>query len=168
MLRLMGAGCIVAGSGAFGFSMAAASRREERELKELLGILEFLSCELSYRLTPLPGLCRGAAEDRSGVAAVFFLELAKELERQIEPDVSGCVHAVLGRLIMPASIRQLLEELGRTLGRFDLPGQLRGLELSIRETETALRTIREGAPERRRSWQTLGLCVGAALAILFV
>ena len=49
-----------------------------------------------------------------------------------------------------------------------LKGQLRALERSIRETELALRAVREGAPERRRSWQTLGLCAGAALAILFV
>ena len=69
---------------------------------------------------------------------------------------------------MPASVMTILSELGQTLGRFDLPGQLRGLELSIRETERVLRIIREGAPQRRRSWQTLGLCVGAALAILFV
>ena len=54
------------------------------------------------------------------------------------------------------------------MGRFDLPGQLRGLEHAIRSTEEALRTIRDGAEGRRRSWQTLGLCAGAALAILFV
>lgn len=168
MLRLMGAGCIVAGSGAFGFAMAAASRREERQLRQLLGALEYLSCELSYRLTPLPNLCRGAAEDRGGVVAEFFLELARELERQAEPDVQSCVRGILARMELPASLRRILRELGQTLGRFDLPGQLRGLELSIRETEQTLRTIRDGAPERRRSWQTLGLCVGAALAILFI
>ena len=168
MLRMMGALCIVAGSGAFGFAMAAASRREERQLRELLSVLEYLSCELSYRLTPLPKLCRSAAEGRGGVVADFCLDLAKELEMQMEPDVQGCVKTVLGRMELPARLRSILEELGQTLGRFDLPGQLRGLELSIRETEQALRSVREGAPERRRSWQTLGLCVGAALAILFV
>lgn len=168
MLRLMAAGCIVAGSGAFGFAMAAASRREEGQLRQLLSALEYLSCELSYRLTPLPGLCRGAAEGRDGCVGVFFLELAKALERQTEPDVQCCAKTVLAQMELPASLRRILEELGQTLGRFDLPGQLRGLELSIRQTEQALRTIREGAPERRRSWQTLGLCVGAALAILFV
>ena len=168
MLRLMGAGCIVAGSGAFGFAMAAASRKEERQLRQLLGELEYLSCELSYRLTPLPNLCRGAAEGRGGAVSEFFLALATELERQTEPDVQSCVRSILPRMELPASLRRILGELGQTLGRFDLPGQLRGLELSIRETEQALRIIREGAPERRRSWQTLGLCVGAALAILFV
>ena len=168
MLRLMGAGCIVAGSGAFGFAMAAASRREERQLRQLLGALEFLSCELSYRLTPLPNLCRGAAEGRGGAVSEFFRDLAKELEKQTEPDAQSCVRSIQARMELPASVRRILVELGQTLGRFDLPGQLRGLELSIRETEQALRIIREGAPERRRSWQTLGLCVGAALAILFV
>ena len=168
MLRLMGAGCIVAGSGAFGFAMAAASRREEKQLRQLLGALENLYCELSYRLTPLPNLCRGAAEGRSGAVSTFFLELARELEKQTEADAQCCVKTVLASLELPPSLGRILSELGQTLGRFDLPGQLRGLELSIRETEQALRTIREGAPERRRSWQTLGLCVGAALAILFV
>ena len=168
MLRVMGAGCIVAGSGAFGFAMAAASRREEGQLRALLGALEYLSCELSYRLTPLPGLCRAAAEGRGGAVSEFFLLLARELEKQTEPDVQSCVSSVLAQSSLPSSVGRILGELGQTLGRFDLPGQLRGLELSIRETETALRTLREGAPERRRSWQTLGLCVGAALAILFI
>ena len=168
MLRVMGAGCIIAGSGAFGFAMAAASRREERSLRQLLGALEYLSCELSYRLTPLPGLCMGAAEGRGGAVTEFFLNLARELEKQSEPDVQCCVKSILANMELPVSLRQILGELGQTLGRFDLPGQLRGLELSIRETEQMLRTIREGAPERRRSWQTLGICLGAALAILFV
>ena len=168
MLRLMGAGCILAGSGAFGFAMAAASRKEERQLRQLLGALEYLSCELSYRLTPLPGLCRGAAEERGGAVGDFFQELAQELERQAEPDVQSIVKTILAQSALPASIKGILGELGQTLGRFDLPGQLKGLELSIRETERLLRLMRDGAPERRRSWQTLGLCVGAALAILLI
>ena len=168
MLRLMGAGCILAGSGAFGFVMAAATRREEQQLRQLLGALEYLSCELCYRLTPLPGLCRGAADERGGAVGDFFQELARELDRQAEPDVQSSVKSLLERTVRPPSVKGILEELGRTLGRFDLPGQLKGLELSIRETERLLRLIRDGAPERRRSWQTLGLCVGAALAILLI
>lgn len=168
MLRVMGAGCILAGSGAFGFAMAAASRREERLLRQLLGILEYLSCELSYRLTPLPNLCRGAAQGRGGEVADFFGKLAGELEKQMEPDVRSCFRTLLAQAELPPVLTRILGELGENLGRFDLPGQLRGLELTIRETEQALRSITEGAAERRRSWQTLGLCVGAALAILFV
>lgn len=168
MIRLIGACCILTGCGGFGFAMAAASRREEAELRSLLSALEFMSCELSYRMTPLPALCRGAAQGKRGRVATFFLELAKALEQQTAPDVQVCVFELLNVLEPSKALRQLLSELGSTLGRFDLPGQLRGLESAIRSTESALRHIRDGATDRRRSYQTLGLCAGAAMAILFL
>ena len=40
MIRMVGAGCIALGSGAFGFAMAAASRREEEQLRLLVRVLE--------------------------------------------------------------------------------------------------------------------------------
>ena len=166
MIRLIGACCIVTGCGGFGFAMAAANRREEAELVRLISALEYMSCELSYRMTPLAALCRGAA--RGGLVGRFLTELASELERGTAPDVQVCVRAVLVRLQPQRLLRRHLGELGATLGRFDLPGQLRGLETAIRSAEDALRHFREGAEGRRRSWQTLGLCAGAAMAILFV
>lgn len=168
MIRLIGACCLVTGCGGFGFAMAAASRREEEQLRLLLRSLEYMSCELSYRQTPLPTLCRGAALGEKGIVPAFFLELAKELEKGTAADAQVCVYEVLQRLEPSRELRRLLQELGSTLGRFDLPGQLRGLEGSIRFTGEALRRIREGAANRRRSYQTLGLCAGAALAILFL
>lgn len=168
MIRILGAACMVLGCGGFGFAMAAASRREEAELRLLLNALEYMSCELSYRQTPLPQLCRGAAEGERGSVPRFFQSLAGKLEQGDAPDVQVCVHEVLGQMELSRTLAQLLRELGGTLGRFDLPGQLRGLEAAIRSTELALRTLRDGAQERRRSYQTLGLCTGAALAILFI
>lgn len=166
MVKLIGAACIVIGCGGFGFSMAAANRREEAELRRLISALEYMSCELSYRMTPLSVLCRNAAD--GGVVGRFLRELAAELEQGTAPDVQVCVHSVLNRMELPKVLRRMLSELGATLGRFDLPGQLRGLESGIRASGEALRNIREGAEGRRRCWQTLGLCAGAAMAILFV
>ena len=168
MVRILGACCILAGCGSFGFSMAASSRREEAELRRLIGALEFMSCELNYRMTPLSTLCRRAAQDSSGTVRWFLTELACALERQTEPDVQSCVRGLLIKLPPAKLLNQQLRELGTTLGHFDLPGQLRGLESAIRSTEEALRAVRDGATDRRRSYQTLGLCAGAAMAILFL
>ena len=166
MIRMIGACCIVTGCGGFGFAMAAANRREEGELVRLIAALEYMSCELSYRMTPLASLCRGAAN--GGLVGEFLTELASELERGTASDVRDCVRPVLDRLQPPKLLYGHLSELGETLGRFDLPGQIRGLESAIRSAGEALRRFREGADGRRRSWQTLGLCAGAAMAILFV
>ncbi len=168
MIRFVGAGLILSGCGSFGFAMATANRREERHLSQLQGILEAMSCELSYRQTNLIDLCRNAVKHQEGPVTEFFLELARGLEEQLAPDVPGTfAHALEERPLFP-SIRRVLTQLGVSLGRFDLPGQLRGLEGAVRAAELELKTIREGAQQRRRSYQTLGLCAGAALAILFI
>lgn len=168
MIRVIGACCIFAGCGGFGFSMAAAHRREEVELRHFLSALEFMSCELAYRLTPLSVLCHAAAEGSAGVVRSFLRELARALDAQTAPDVQVCVHDVLSKLQPSKRLARQMQELGATLGRFDLPGQLRGLEGAIRSTEDALHAVRDGAADRRRSYQTLGLCAGAAMAILFL
>lgn len=168
MIRILGAGMIVIGCGGFGFSMSAANRREERQLQELCGALEYMVCELRYRQTPLPELCRGAAEISGGSVSRFFGLLGEKLEQQNAADVQICVFEVLEAMIVSGGLRTQLHEVGVTLGRFDLSGQLRGLEVAIKSSERALHHIRDGAEQRRRSYQTLGLCAGAALAILFL
>ena len=168
MVRIVGACCIFVGCGSFGFAMAAASRREEAELRRLIAALEYMSCELSYRMTPLSALCRSAAQDSAGTVRLFLTGLACALERQTEPDVQSCIRSLLEKLPPSKLLNRQFRELGSTLGRFDLPGQLRGLESAIRSTEEALRAHRDGADGRRRSCQTLGLCAGAAMAILFL
>ena len=61
-LRGLGAAVVVGSCSGVGFARAAAQRRETRVLKRLLQVLEIMSLELSYRVTPLPELCRIADE----------------------------------------------------------------------------------------------------------
>jgi hypothetical protein len=54
------------------------------------------------------------------------------------------------------------------LGIFDLPGQLKGLEEAQQVCQRALEQLEKGQAARLRSYQTLALCAGAALTILFL
>ena len=58
--------------------------------------------------------------------------------------------------------------MGSSLGRFDLDGQLLGLEAVRVYCQEQLSEMSKDRDVRLRSYQTLGLCAGAALAILFV
>ena len=82
ILKWIGAVLIVLGSGGFGFSLAAAHRREERNLQQLIFGLDYMQCELQYQLAPLPTLCRKTARQLSGVMQTLFLNLAEVLEDQ--------------------------------------------------------------------------------------
>ena len=168
-IKLIGAVLVIAACGGFGLSLVISHRRAEETLRQLISALDYMECELQYRLTPLPDLCRQTAEASNGWVRAVFNSLAQELENQISPEVKTCMNAALCRVReLPAQVRKAMQELGQTLGRFDLPGQLRGLEGIRRTCRRELDELAKNRDVRLRSYQTLGLCAGAALAILFI
>ena len=168
-IKWIGAILVILGCGGTGFSMASAHRKQERELRQFMGALDYLQCELQYRLTPLPDLCRHTAAQASGSVRKLFLALAVELEDQISPDVRHCMNAALEKSgDLPEVVSIVAENLGKTLGRFDMDGQLMGLERARQECRRALDMLTNNREVRLRSYQTLGLCAGAAMAILFI
>lgn len=160
---------VIAGCGWVGFRMASNHVREENALRKLIGVLDYMECELQYRYTPLPELCRQATVQIKGPLQKTFLRLTQELEDQISPDVDRCMQMALATCPeIPRYTRQILSSLGRSLGRFDMDGQLKGLENVRQECRRILESLVKDKDIRIRSYQTLGLCAGAALAILFL
>ncbi|MBO4938323.1 MAG: stage III sporulation protein AB [Oscillospiraceae bacterium] len=167
--KLIGAMLVIFGCGGFGFSLAAASKREEASLRQLIGALDYMQCELQYRLTALPELCRLAGKESAGIVGQILTSLALELESQISPDVESCMRGALNRCSdVPKRICQAFQIMGSSLGRFDMEGQIRGMETVRSFCRRELDGLSQNRESRLRSYQTLGLCAGAALAILFV
>ena len=169
MLKMIGVIFIITGCGGVGFQIASNYRREEKALQQLLKILEFMDCELQYRLTPLPELCRQASRMFKPIPGRIFGDLALEMESQISPDVAYCMTAVLRKnQNIPPVTKKILSVLGQSIGKFDLNGQIKGLCSAAAECQRNLDDLRQNRDARLRSYQTLGLCAGAALAILLV
>ena len=74
--RWIGAVLVIAGCGGFGFSIAAGYKREESTLRQLIQALNTMEWELSYRLTPLPELCRQAGNEARGALREVFFKIA--------------------------------------------------------------------------------------------
>ena len=81
---------------------------------------------------------------------------------------SCCLQALSRVKDMPDSVNSILILLSDTLGRFDLSGQLNGLDYAINQANQLLDKLTFDQDQRLRSYQTLALCAGAALAILLV
>ena len=168
-LKWIGAIMVIVGCGGFGFSLAAAHRREESTLRQLIFALDYMGCELQYRLTPLPDLFRQTAAEQQGCIRDVLLNLSEELDAQVSPDVDRCMQAAISKVEgIPNHTKTALLEMGKTLGRFDLSGQLKGLEQVRSACRTQLEALRVNREPRLRSYQTLGLCAGAAIAILLI
>ena len=167
--KWIGAALIICACAGFGLQMKYLHLREEKFLEELREILLFITTELQDRLTPLPVLCHKVTLNCKGNLCKIFDAYGKELDKQLSPNPHTCMLTALEQFTnIPASTVKLLRRLGETLGKYDYESQLRTLNDIQEECEYCLNRLRTNKDTRIRTYQTLGLCAGAALAILFV
>lgn len=168
-IKLTGAILILTGCGGYGLLLAHNHRREVAALHQLSEVLQHMICELEFRMTPLPELCRFGAAFTKGSICSFFIRLAEVLDEQQSPDVVSCVESALRETSgLPGYAAAQLRCLGQTLGHFDLPGQVTSLKQCRQSCLAQLETLEHQQSQRLRSYQTLGFCAGAALAILLL
>ena len=168
MVRMIGAGILVVGCSSFGCLLGYHYRREEQMLRWLLAALQEMEWELKYRITPLPDLCRVAAEASGGKLRELFLTLERELRSYAVSEISGCMNGLLQKSDLPSHCRHCLKNLGSSLGRYDLEGQIQGIQCVCSQCRQYLIQLQENRSDRLRSYQTLALCAGSGLAIILI
>ncbi len=167
--KIIGAIIIILACGSVGFRIKLAHTKEIYSMKMLIASLDYMECELQFRMLPLPELCKLTANECEGSLQRFYFLLAEELEQQVSPDVKQCIQVVFSKINnLPNSTAEAIKQMGKSIGRFDLAGQLRGLESVRGECRIKLGKLMANSEPRMRSYQTLGLCAGAAIVILLV
>lgn len=166
-IKVIGAVLTMLSCGTLGFLLSARVRAEVNHLQDLIGILDFMECELNYRLPSLPKLCRSAAEQGSSLIAVFSL-LADNLENQISPDPAICMDTALLCYRGPASVAGYLHELGRSFGKFDLQGQLTELNSVRQRCAGELAKLKTTQDIKAKYYRTISICAGVVVTILLL
>lgn len=167
MIRILGAAAVIAGCGGFGLSLNAAVRKECGMLRMLIRMIQQIQWELKYRMTALPELCRLAGEMGNGIIRKIFEDMAGKLERREVEDVSAAFMAELNRYTLPRHIRRNLKQLAVNLGRYDLESQLQGLEIVRQQCRADLTELESERKKQMRCYETLAVCAGVSLAIIF-
>lgn len=168
MLRLAGAVLVAAGGAWLGFSAAGELRRRERTLRALLGALDWMERELSFRLAPMPELLGGAALRTDGPVSDFFAHCRDGLDGLGEKTLALLWREGLGHLGLDERAAVALEELGDALGRCDGEGQVRAVGRARAELDRALDQAREDRKDIGRMYRVLGVSAGAVLVILLL
>lgn len=160
---------VIVACGSFGFRAASAHRKSVKAMQQLLSAITYIEHELQYRMSSLPDIFHQTAAYCNGSVGLFFGLLADELEKQVAPDIAFCIEAALSQTEgLPVLAKKGIHLLGRSLGRFDIENQLEELATVRAECTTILSSFTDNQEVRLRSYQTLALCAGAAVAILFI
>ena len=144
MLRLLGGALVLLASGSFGITAGVRYYRAARHLQAFCRAIELLRCEINYSLQPLPEVCALVADRLAGPPAAFFRCFAAQLREPVS------------------------RELCSALGRSDLDGENRMLDLTAKRLQAALARCEAEKRPRAKCYAALGLCTGLALLILAV
>lgn len=169
VLKLIGSGFVLLGCTGFGFLFAGSVKRECRTLRQLIAALEFIICEINYRMTPLPELFRLTSSICSGVLGRLFLSIANELDKHTSSNADICVQTALKKHPdLPKSVGKCITLLGQTIGSFNIAGQIKLLEAVKAEASRLLKIANDNQENKLRCYKMLGLSAGAALVIIFI
>ena len=171
MIRMIGAALVVLSSGAVGFGFARAVKLQCAQLEGLLWALDTMPSEMSARLTPLAQLFSGLSACRQKDVAAFFAEAGRALSAQPYCTVPVCFkrgfQQAKGFRPGDESV-QALYGLSLNLGRFDLESQLAAIERTKASVTAALLALQGQKRARCRSYETIGICAGLALAVMLL
>ena len=172
MLKEIGALCIVLSTSFVGFGFAGSIRRQARQLAAVLEALGYLKGEIVYRRTPLAQVFAmlPAAVSDAAVGA-FFRRCACAMEDDRTRSARSAMRIALEQtpqLALSQAAQQTLLTLGASLGQFDLDGQCRAIELASARLETQLSQLEQGRSARCRSYATIGICAGLAVAVILL
>ncbi|ATW24024.1 stage III sporulation protein SpoIIIAB [Candidatus Formimonas warabiya] len=172
MLKLVGAGLVVASFGVMGTMLGKNVAKRPDELRQLQFGLQALETEIMYSATPLPQALSMVAKQTRGMIAEVFAQTGKELA-QGQGQTAGeawskALKEIQPNLLLADGEISILEQFGQGLGTSDREDQMKRLT-SIRIQLAAKEQLAE--TERRqyqKVWQTLGWAVGLVLTLLFL
>lgn len=171
MLKALGMIFVIVGTSGVGFSMAISVKRTTAVLQQLLSALELMKHEISYKKTPLPELMRIVSLSSKGGVADFFGRVASDCYQRQEASVNAIVKKCLAETpasVFPSNVRQILLNWGNGLGKYDVTGQLCAIDLANERLRALLNQYQAEQTSRMRSYCTLGVCAGLAIAIILL
>ncbi|MCZ8520651.1 MULTISPECIES: stage III sporulation protein SpoIIIAB [Paenibacillus] len=170
MLKLLGAALVLLAGTLFGFHQASQLARRPKQIADLIRLLQRLESEILYGFTPLPEALRRTGGTCAAPVGTLFLEAAGELERSTGQSAAGIWHKAVTRswraTSMKASEREVLLQLGHTLGLTDREDQVKHLRLAVSQLQGESDTARDEQQRYERMWKSLGVLMGALAVIL--
>lgn len=166
-MRFAGVAFIVISAGSVGFQMAALLRKKCDLLNQILKALQLLRNEIAVCGTPLPQAFALLAASCNGALESLFGSTAREMDKNRWTTPHDAVSNALEPLREPL-LGEIFLPLAKNLGKYDLDAQLQGIETAKLQAEQRLQEMEQERKIKSRTYQTLGVCTGLAVAILLI
>lgn len=171
-LKILGSVFLLASTASMGFLKAGELKIRTDHLKELKKVMILLQGEFRFHRSPIPEAFESVSKKTAAPFRGFLESVAAELETGRSGNFLSIWEKQCKELLswegMKREDQQLLEQLGNSLGCFEVTLQLEMLQGVIRQTEEILKAAKEQQEVRGKLYQTMGVSLGALLTLLII
>jgi len=166
-MKITGVIFIVVAAGSVGCQMASMLRKRCELIRRLLTALQLLKNEIVVCGTPLPQAFALLAASSEGILERVFSHAAMEMEKNRWVSPYDAIKPALESAAEP-QLEAVLFPLAKQLGKYDVEAQLRGIEAAKVSAEQILQDLEQERKIKSKTYRTLGVCAGLAVAILLI
>ena len=170
--KIVGSLILLVGTAALGIYYAGLYMERLRNLMEMKKALMQMQGELRYLHSAMPDLLETIGKRTRGVLSLFFLSLAKEMDKKEQGDFASLWCCQMKKKIPVSALepeaRNLLFETGRQLADNDRQSKEEGLTFALKQLEDMIHRRNKEKQNRLKLYYVCGIMVGAMLTILLV
>lgn len=166
-MRLIGVVFIVFSAGSVGVRIGFSLRQRCVFLQQLIKAFKLLENEIAFGSTPLPKAFALIGHASDGVVRRIFVGVSERMEKSRWMSPRKAMELTL-ETVDDKSTDQILLDLSEKIGRYDLNAQIDGLKCAQVQTQSLLEELERERSVKSRTYKTLSLCAGLAVAILLI
>ncbi|MEB3101451.1 stage III sporulation protein SpoIIIAB [Ferviditalea candida] len=170
MLKLMGAALVLFAGAMAGFYQSWRLASRPRQIRGLIHALQVLETEIVYALTPLPEALRKLGRKTAAPVSGLFGQIGDRLEQEqgitLQEVWEFTALDYWKQTAMKETEREIVRQLGRTLGISDREDQVKHLHLAIRELQREEMTAIDEQKRYEKMWKSLGILAGVLIVIM--
>ena len=170
-MKLIGVIFVILSSGTVGFRLARQLRQRCTMLRQLQSGLHVLKNEIAFCASPLPKAFARVAASLDGPMAEVFAKVSGSMDKHCWLTPFSAFRQALRDAVgirQEDKIRTILLELAGKLGQYDLDSQMQGIELAMNRLEEERQNAEQERSVKSRTYETLGICAGLAVAIILL
>lgn len=170
MLKMIGALIVFTAGVLLGFHRAATYADRPKHIRQCIHTLQRLETEISYGFTPLPQALQRTSEALNEPLKTIIAKAAENLQHNDSKPTAMCWSEALlqgwERTAMQQTERDIMLQLGSTLGISDRNDQIKHVHLAMHQLQSEEALAKEEQQRYEKMWKSLGALGGALIVIL--
>ena len=154
-------------STSLGIKISQKYKRREVELKEIKSALNMFKSKIKYTYEPIPDTFMEIAESFSGSVSNIFRTASEKMKEYSAGDAWN--EALVSTYSsLNSEDKSVLKSLSKMLGKTDLDGQLKEIELTENFLNTQIEKAENERQKNEKMYKKLGIVAGFGIVIILI